>query len=229
MQRRKYKLDDYNKKEPFDDSCIKFFIIYEGIDKEPNYFEAFKENFIEEKKAYVHHILENESPIKGNMPKNLLDRVTDFINNPPKGLKFTPSKTDKFRFVLDVDKHPLEQIKDLKKYSDSLIDSSLFISNYCFEVWLWFHFETQEKITSTRSKEIKTELGQKQNEFGINFPHSYITIKSIKKAIERAEKADLNKDEYFPSEKSTKVYILIKELLEYSIINTPVIDPKREK
>ena len=226
MQRRKFKLDDYNKKEPFDDSCIKFFIIYEGIDKEPNYFEAFKEIFIEEKKAYIHHVLESESPIKGNMPKNLHERAFDFIENPPKELKFTPSKTDKFRFVLDVDKHPQEQITALKNYSDTLVDSALYISNFCFEVWLWFHFDTAEKIVSTKSKEIKTELGEKQNESGFNFPHSYITIENINKAIERAEKADLKKEHYFPVEKSTKVYLLIQELLNYAIINDQVVDPK---
>ena len=63
------------------------------------------------------------------MPKNLLQRAKDFLDNPPENLKFTPSKTDRFRFVLDVDKHPLNQITDLKNYSDSLIDSKLFISN----------------------------------------------------------------------------------------------------
>lgn len=222
MNRKKYTFEDYNKKEPFDESCVKFFVIYEGTIKEPNYFEAFNETFIEQKKAYIHHILESESPIKGNMPKNLLDRVVDFIENPPKDLRFTPSKTDRFRFVLDIDKHPKEQIESLKNYSDSLVDSNLYISNFCFEVWLWFHFEEQEKITSKKSKEIKTELGIKQNEYGINFPHSYMAFEKIKHAIERAEKADIEKDNYFPVEKSTKVYLLIKELLEYSILNNHV-------
>lgn len=226
MQRKKYSLEDYNKSEPFNDSCIKIFIIYEGTDREPNYFEAFNVAFIEEKKAYIHHLLETESSVKGNMPKNLLQRAKDFLDNPPENLKFTPSKTDRFRFVLDVDKHPLNQITDLKNYSDSLIDSKLFISNFCFEIWLWFHLDLKENITSTKSKEIKTELGSKQNEFKFNFPHSYISSEYILKAIERAEKADVNKDDYFPVEKSTKVYLLIKELLKYSIFNNNVEDAK---
>lgn len=222
MLRRKYTLDDYNKSEPFDDSCIKIFIIYEGTVKEPNYFEAFNQAFIEIKKAYIHHLLDNESSVKGNMPKNLLERTKNFIDNPPEGLRFTPSITDKFRFVIDVDKHPLDQIADLKNYCDSLIDSKLFISNFCFEVWLWFHLDSPENITSATSKEIKTELGGKQNEHKFNFPHSYISIEKILKAIQIAEKADLNNENYFPAEKSTKVYILIKELLKYSIFNNNV-------
>jgi hypothetical protein len=134
MNRKKFSPSDYNKEAPFDDSCIKIFIIYEGLDKEPNYFQAFCETFLEIKKAYVHHVLESNSPVKGNMPINLLSRVLDFIDNPPKDLKFTPSVDDKFRFILDVDKHPKQQITDLKNYSDELIDSNLFISNFCFEV-----------------------------------------------------------------------------------------------
>lgn len=222
MQRKKYSLTDYNKSEPFDDSCVKFFIIYEGVDKEPNYFEAFKNEFLEDKKAYIHHVLENSTPIAGNMPKNLIERAKYFLKNPPKDLKFTPSTTDRFRFVLDVDRHPIKQIKDLKGYSDSLMDSKLFISNFCFEVWLWFHLDSKEKIASSKSKEIKRELGNKQNEFKFNFPHSYITIDCINKAIKNAEIADINKNDYFPVEKSTKVYILMKELLEYSLINKDV-------
>jgi RloB-like protein len=227
MQRGKYKLDDYNKKEPFDDSCIKFFIIYEGTDREPNYFEAFKNVFLEEKKAYIHHVLESTSPIIGNMPKNLIDRAKDFIKNPPKDLKFTPSEEDKFRFVIDVDKHPKQQIIDLKEYNDTLFDSNLFISNFCFEIWLWLHLDEQDKITSKKSKEIKTELGKKQNQLKFaEFPHDYIKKGLISTAIERAKKADLVKENYFPVEKSTKVYLLMEELLQYSLLNNAVKDPE---
>ncbi|MFC5682284.1 RloB family protein [Flavobacterium sp. MAHUQ-51] len=224
MQRRKYSLEDYNKKDPFDDSCIKFFILYEGIDKEPNYFQAFCDTFLEEKRVYVHHILETNSNIKGNMPKNLLDRVKDFLDNPPKDLKFTPSNEDKFRFVLDVDKHPKQQIVNLYEYCETLLDSNLYISNFCFEIWLWFHLDEQENILATKSKEIKTELGKKQNQSGVNFPHGYMSFEKINKAIERAELADINKEDYFPAEKTTKVYLLMKELLKYSLINTEIFE-----
>lgn len=221
MNRRKFKIEDYNKKAPHKDAT-KYFIIYEGVDKEPNYFEAFCENFLEQKKAYVHHLLESNSSIKGNMPKNLIERVKDFILIPPKEIKFTPSLDDKFRFVLDVDKHPINQIEDLKEYSDSLKDSKLFISNYCFEIWLWLHLEQKEKIESTKSKELKKELGEIQNTKGINFPHSYISLDLIKSAIDRSIIADTHKENYFPVEKSTKIYLLINELLEYSILNNSV-------
>jgi hypothetical protein len=226
MNRKKYSLADYNKSEPFDDSCVKFFIIYEGADKEPNYFEAFSEKFIEKKKAYIHHILEND-PTKGNnTPLKLKERAANFINNPPKDLKFTPSVEDKFRFVLDVDKHPINQITDLKEFNDVLLDSKLFISNFCFEVWLWFHLDNQYNIQSKKSKELKKEFGLKQNVFGINFPHGYMNIELITKAIERAKQADIDKNDYFPTEKSTKVYQLMEELLAHSVLNNDVLHPE---
>lgn len=226
MQRRKYTPLEYNKKEPTDDSNIKYFILYEGIDKEPNYFQFFNETFLDNKRVYVHHILESNSPIKGNMPKNLLERAKDFISNPPEDIKFTPSETDKFRFVIDVDKHPQKQIEDLNNFSSNFVDSKVYISNYCFEIWLWLHLDEIKNISSDKCKGLKKELGDKQNEMGINFPVDYMKIDLIKKAIQKAEDSDTDKKEYFPKEKSTKVYLLIKELLEYSILTEPVNNPE---
>lgn len=224
MQRKKYSLADYNKKEAFEDAT-KFFIIYEGIDKEPNYFQAFNETFLDLRKAYVHHVLDGDGAVVGNMPENLKERVIAFLKNPPKDLKFTPSPDDKFRFVLDVDRHPQGQIIALEEYSQTLTDAQVFISNYCFEVWLWFHLDDQSNINATKCKGIKTLLGQKQNELGIAFyPHSYMDVELISKAIERSELADANKESYFPVEKSTKVYLLMKELLQYSLENSNVND-----
>ncbi|MEL1246357.1 RloB family protein [Flavobacterium sp. DGU11] len=226
MLRRKYSLKDYNKLEAFKDAT-KFFIIYEGADKEPNYFQAFNDTFLDQKKAYIHHVLEVDTDIAGNMPENLRDRVIHFLKNPPKDLQVTPSKDDKFRFVLDVDKHPPAQILSLKEYSESLVDAHLYISNFCFEVWLWFHIDQQENITATKSKEMKTLLGEKQNEMRLGpYPFCYMTTEIITGAIDKAKAADIQKENYFPVEKSTKVYILIEELLKYSIENNSVTDPE---
>lgn len=226
MERKRYTLEDYNKKESFKDAT-KFFIVYEGEDKEPKYFGTFNNLFFEPKKASILHVFEKDTNVIGSQPKKLIERAKSFIENPPKDLPVTPSADDKFRFVLDVDQHPKEEYPELKQYCESLIDANLFISNYCFEIWLLFHLAEPENISCTTSKESKTELGAKHTELKIkNYPKGYLTSDYILKAIERAEKADLNKDDYFPSEKSTKVYLLMKELLKYSLINTQVIDPK---
>lgn len=222
MLRKRFSIDDYNKKAAFEDAT-KFFIVYEAEKKELKYFETFNYLFFEPKKATILHVLEKDTEIIGSQPKKLIERAKSFIENPPKDLKITPTEEDKFRFVLDVDDHPIEQFAELNEYCKSLIDSSLYISNFCFEVWLYFHLDDQEKIVSKTSSQMKTELGEKHTDEKINnYPKGYLTTNRIKKAIERAENADLDKNNYFPVEKSTKLYLLIKELLEYSILNNSV-------
>lgn len=226
MERKRYTLEDYNKKESFKDAT-KFFIVYEGEDKEPKYFGTFNNLFFEPKKASILHVFEKDTNVIGSQPNKLIERAKSFIENPPKDLPVTPSADDKFRFVLDVDQHPKEEYPELKQYCESLVDADLFISNYCFEIWLLFHLAEPENISCTTSKESKTELGAKHTELKIkNYPKGYLTSDYILKAIERAEKADLNKDNYFPVEKSTKVYLLMQELLQYSLLNNSVKDAK---
>ena len=69
MAKKKYVYNDYNKAVAIKDAT-KYFIIYEGREKEPNYFEAFNEFFLDEKKAYVHHVLEDDTGVEGNTPLN---------------------------------------------------------------------------------------------------------------------------------------------------------------
>lgn len=225
MERKRYSLNDYNKKEAFEDAT-KYFIVYEGEVKEPKYFEAFNNEFLNPRSACILHVFEKDTLVIGSQPKKLIERAKAFIENPPKDLKITPTPEDKYRFVLDVDEHP-EQFDELRDYCESLIDANLFISNYCFEIWLWFHLDDQENIDCSNSSELKTKLGEKHTELKLkNYPKSYLTIDNISKAIERAEKADTDKNNYFPPEKSTKVYLLMKELLQHVGINNPVNDPE---
>ncbi len=226
MERKRFNINDYNKREAFE-NATRFFIIYEGEDKEPKYFQTFNFLYFEPKKASILHVFEKDTKVIGSQPKKLIERAESFIKNPPPTLPITPSKDDKLRFVLDVDDHPIEQFLELENYCNNLPDANLFISNFCFEVWLYFHLDNQEEISSETSSQMKTELGSKHTEEKIkNYPKGYLTTERINKAIERAEKADLDKTNYFPAAKSTKVYLLIKELLEHSILNEEVKNPE---
>jgi hypothetical protein len=226
MERKRFSLDDYNKKAAFEDAT-KFFIVYEAEKKELKYFETFNFLFFETKKATILHVLEKDTQVIGSQPKKLIERAKCFIENPPIDLKITPTEDDKFRFVLDVDEHPIEQFPELENYCKNLPDANIFISNFCFEVWLYFHLDNQEEITSETSSQMKTELGLKHTEEKINnYPKGYLTPERIKKAIARAENADVDKNNYFPVAKSTKVYLLIQELLEHSILNEEVKNPE---
>lgn len=220
MERKRFKIEDYNKRESFEDAT-KFFIVYEG-DKELHYFQTINHLFLSPKKASIIHILEKDTII-GSQPRKLIERVEYFIKNPPKDLAVTPNEEDKFRFVLDVDQHPHEQFNELFEYCKKLNDANLFVSNFCFEIWLYLHLDEVDKIMSNSSSEMKTELGAKHTELKLkNYPKSYLERDKIEKAIERAKIADLNKDDYFPVQKSTKAYLLIEELLKYSFLNEEV-------
>lgn len=224
MNRSRYQLADYNKPEATQYST-KFFIVYEAEVKELKYFGTFNNLFIEPKKASILHVLEKNTNIIGSQPKKLIARAKTFIENPPKNLSVTPNEFDKFRFVLDVDEHPIPEFLELKEYCESLVDADLFISNINFEVWLYFHLDDPSTLQSLTSTEMKTELGKKHTEAKIkNYPNGYLTPDRINLAINRAENADVSKDNYFPVKKSTKVYLLMKELLQYSILNTTVND-----
>lgn len=226
MNRVRHKLSDYNKREAFKDAT-KFFIIYEGEKKEPTYFGAFNQFYLNPQNACILHVFEKDTNVVGSQPRKLIERAKTFIADPPKSLSTTPSPDDKYRFVLDVDHHQNDQFQELKDFCESLFDADLFISNYCFEVWLWFHMDEAENIKCSDSAGMKTELGEKHNEQKLkNYPKSYLEQDRINMAIARAEKADLNKEHYFPTEKSTKVYLLMQELLQYSLENNPVIDPE---
>jgi len=222
MKRKRYSLADYNKKESFKDAT-RFFIIYEGEVKEPKYFETFNSHYLNPRTACILHVFENDTKVIGSQPKKLIERAKAFIDNPPKDLLITPTEDDKFRFVLDVDDHPEEQFDELKNYCDSLNDAQLFISNYCFEVWLWLHMDEPMNIRCSSSIDMKTELGEKHKELKFkNYPKSYLEIDRLTQAIDRAEKCDMNKDYYFPSEKSSKIYLLMQELLNFSVVNRSV-------
>ena len=222
MKRKRFTLLDYNKQDAFEDAT-RFFIVYEGEVKEPKYFQTLNSSFFEPKKASIIHVLEKDTNVIGSQPKKLIERAKSFIKNPPKDLPITPSADDRYRFVLDVDDHDVDEFFELKIYCEKMVDAHLFISNINFEVWLFFHLEEQEDLKSLTSSQMKTELGKKHTQSKIkNYPQGYLTPERINKAIERAEKADLNKEDYFPVEKSSKVYLLMKELLEYSILNKSI-------
>jgi hypothetical protein len=220
MNRKKL---NYNKPEAFDDD-LTFFIVYEGK-KEIFYFEGINNEYLNGRKIRIFHITEENSGIVGSQPNKLLKRAKAFKENPPKNIYI--SDNDKIRFILDIDQHPINEYPELEEYCKSLKDAKLFVSNFCFEVWLYFHLDEQQNIKSSTSQEMKTELGEKHTEQKINnYPKGYLTLERITKAIERAKQADIDKKNYFPSEKSTKVYQLMEELLAHSVLNNDVLHPE---
>jgi len=195
----------YLRRESFKGTSM-IIIGYEGTIRDPKYFQYIEEDLLEPRKAFIHPLpTENgeSAPIK------VLERVRTFVEDPSRGVNI--ESNDIIWFVLDVDRHPLKQFDDVYLYSLSDRRINLAISNPCFEIWLWMHFDDVDNASSVTSKSLKKELHDKQNE--LRFNGNYIPL--IPNAIKRAYKVDKSKT-YFPEEKSTKVHLLVENLLQYS-------------
>ena len=195
----------YRRRESFKDSSM-FIIGYEGNIKDPKYFYRIEEELIEPRKAFIHPL----PPDNGeSAPKKVLERVKDFVEDPKRGVDIEPG--DNIWFVLDVDRYPKVQFDEVNEYCNMEKQRKLAISNPCFEIWLWMHIEDVDKITSKTSKMLKNELHEKLN--SLSFNGDYIPF--MKDAIKRAYIADSSKT-YYPDSYSTKVHLLVEELLKYS-------------
>lgn len=194
----------YKRREAFKDASM-IIIGYEGKRKEPKYFNKLEQELLEPRKAFIHPL----PPINGeSAPKKVLERVKAFVNDPKRGVNIEDK--DKVWFVLDVDKYPIEQFEQINEFCKEKEQRNLAISNPCFEIWLWMHFEDTDKVTSITSQDLKHELHLKTT--SLNFGGNYTSF--IDGAIIRAKKVDSSSN-YFPAEKSTKVYQLVEELLKH--------------
>lgn len=116
------------------------YIFSEGLKREYQYFQYFKEmdsriNI----EVYKLHSTENNSPLGLlNIAKKCIDGDE---NTKP---KYNFLKGDEVWIVLDADKDKLDsrkpQIKEIEKYCKGKEGWSLAQSNPCFEVWLYYHF-----------------------------------------------------------------------------------------
>jgi len=194
----------YQRREAFEDAYM-IIIGYEGKRKEPKYFYQLEEKLIEPRKAFIHPL----PPINGeSAPKKVLERVKAFINDPQRGVNI--EQNDIVWFVLDVDRYPLEQFEKINEFCNENDKRNLAISNPCFEIWLWMHFADISKVKSKTSKELKEELQNITSSQSFNGDYTPL----IDKAVERARNVD-DSITYFPNERSTKVYLLVEDLLKY--------------
>lgn len=187
----------YKKDKPFRDASL-FVIICEGAEREPQYFELLAGD---SKKIKVEIITPKENK---SSPNWLLDAAAAFVSIYQLGAK------DQLWFVLDVDRWKPEQLIKLGKTCAEQKVWSCAISNPCFEVWLFMHYEDISKATAKSCGEFKAELPQIVKG-GYN---KELAIQNLEKAIARAKLADSNPEHFMPNPKSTKVYQLVEALLE---------------
>lgn len=187
------------------------FIIISGGDKrERQYFHIFKGEEIRSVKKFPRiHIEFISEDGQGLLPKQMLEKAMIV-----KASKRTSIETDKYYLVTDVD----EFRSDLQEIIPSCKKEKLelIISNYCFEIWLYYgRFEarpttyTEPEDKSKCSQVLKKYVHEESGGGGID---SRTAIFDIEKAIINSAN-NYEEDEHgIPAVFSTNMHKLAKEI-----------------
>ncbi len=120
---------------------------------------------------------------------------------------------DELWLVIDVDDWDYDLIQELSEHCDYQRNWHIAISNPCFEVWLFLHMNDKiDESGATTCKEFKTKI----SDFDSGGYNCIKFIKNVESAIERGERLDDSPTHFYPSEKRTKVYQLLKSMIEFA-------------
>ncbi|MGJ1192483.1 RloB family protein [Sphingobacterium siyangense] len=136
-------------------------------------------------------------------PEWVLARALEYEN------KYGLTEDDNLWLVIDIDRWEKKHIKELIKRCKEKKYWNIAISNPCFEVWLYLH-KKKDFTTLNLKKSLKENVSLLYSG-GYNC-HTF--FKNIKDAIINSEKLDLNKNDVFPKDYVTKVYVLFVELFK---------------
>jgi len=192
----------YKKGEPFRDATI-VAILTEG-QREAKYFEKVRELLKPQKL-----IIEILPPVENKSAPNYAEeRIRKAIEE--LGL----IQGDQIWLVFDVDcwqqeiLAKLSRIKQIKKITINLI-----ISNPCFEVWLWQHYFTPEKIQSQNCSDLKNELHLALNG---GFEINRLTLDLLCRAMINAQNSYQSEYKWKPSQNRTQIFRLTNFLFDLS-------------
>lgn len=183
---------EYTKKEPFRDATI-FLIVCEGEKREPSYF-IFFDKLVSQLK-----VIPIPSQHGKSAPNHLLENANKAID------KYNSDGGDyELWIVLDIDKWA-DKINRLQEECTSKKGWHIAISNPCFEVWLYYHFnEKMPKIECINNCSAWKELIPKINRGGFDSTkHPTLLSHAI-----RNSKANYSEKGYIPNIGSTQLYRL---------------------
>ena len=170
-----------------------FAIACEGIVREPDYFRLF--DGIDRIKV---DIIENSG---GSAPSKVLKCVEDYISE----YQLDADYGDTLWCVIDKDKWPQDQIKELRDFCNQKDNRYLVISNPSIEIWLLYHkLANLNGLNITTAQDAKRALDniEKGGYYYIKYLPLMLT------AIKNASNADTNPNGYMPKLLQTKVYQL---------------------
>lgn len=188
----------YKKGEPYRDARM-IVIACEGM-REKAYFQML----IGQSQRLNVEMLAPEGAEEGfSHPSQVIARAELFIEE--YGLK---GEDDSVWLIMDVDRWKEHLLYEIIKTCENREKWNITISNPCFEVWLYFHLDINERLETTICKEIKNLLHEK-------VIGGYKVEVFTKKAFEAAQKAK-DFDNYitdnFPKVGISKIYNLVKYL-----------------
>lgn len=190
-------------------------IATEGIKTEVIYFEDLKEKY---KNLKVHTEVIKKKDTKSS-PEYILDSLIEFKNT------YKLNVNDELWLVIDFDKWGTKKISSIST-SCRQKRIHLALSNPCFELWLLLHFIDVSSMIVDEKNKIKNnkKINRSRNfisnlilkyagEYNKSNIKSELFFPTIYKAINRAEKLDINQSEPWPTELGTRVYLLVKSIL----------------
>lgn len=201
-----------------------FAIATEGSVTEPGYFRPF--DGIDRIKVDIieHTVEEGLEKKEGSSPRKVLEKVEAYVREN----QLCAEDGDSLWCVIDVDRWPQDQIKELYAFCSQHGNWHLVMSNPCIEIWLLFHkFADLKNLKIKNAKDAKQVLDQKAKYYYLKY------LPLMPDAIENAKNADSNPGNYMPEPLETKVYQLAQAL--YDKIGKPRFDafvaslPKKEK
>jgi len=220
----------YKKKQGFRELKKGIIIITEGKTTEPQYFNIFN-NDIENKEFISIKILppedENNDGVLKDSFKARMQKCLDVLKNDDDF-----EYGDEICIVIDTDKcikgtHQ-KNLKEIIKFAKDN-KCLLAISNPCFEIWLYLHFDNFTKEEKDYFKTLKNRYTEKNKYIikllkkkNIGFKKNNIKVelfndKNIQDALERSKKLDSKKNNYPTNSDDcpqTQVYKIVEKILE---------------
>ncbi len=181
----------YKKKKPWRDAKL-FLIICEGERREFQYFNYF-DGLSRQLKIIPIPNCEGKSA-----PKHLQVNAEKAVQ------EFDDGGDYELWIVMDVDAWKKQDLHDIQTFCNEK-NWSVAISNPCFEVWLYFHFE-KKQLEADRLNQCKTWKGIVNTLGNSGFDSAYHPA-LLATAIQNAQ-SNYDDEGYFPKVSSTQVYRL---------------------
>jgi len=173
-------------------------IASEGAVTEKKYFES---SLFHSRRIQV-KVLETEGG--HSSPESVLNRLRAFKK------EFQLSSSDRLWLAIDRDRWKEKNLHIISANSRKM-GAGLAVSNPCFELWLYLHFEEWAE-GCVSSGEIEKELRALLGSYNKSAPPIELLSGKIGDASRRAEEMDLNQSLRWPENPGSHVYRLVKEI-----------------